>query len=258
MSDENRNRTPWWPAFFDETYANFGLVDPDAERARRTVDFLFDVLGLQAGMRLFDQCCGIGRLSVPLAERGVQVIGVEQAAEYVERARARAGDLPAEFHCADAYAFVAPEPCDAAINWFTSVGYLEDDAANARMFERAFASLKPGGRYAVDYQNIPRVLREFHERFYQGPGDEDPDGVIVVQESTPDFRRGMIEGAWTFIHPDGRRERRRLSTRMYMPHEIVGMLERCGFERIELYGSVDGEPFGMKTSRCITVARKPG
>jgi SAM-dependent methyltransferase len=258
MNDENHSPTPWWPAFFDETYASFGLVDRDPERARRTVDFLFDVLQLQPGMRLFDQCCGIGRLSVPLAERGIHVVGVDQAAAYVERARADTRGLPAEFHCADAHAFVAPEPCDAAINWFTSVGYVEDDEANARIFERAHASLKPGGRYAVDYQNVPRVLREFRERFFQGPGPDDPEGVIVVEESAADFARGMIDSVWTFIHPDGRRDRRRVSTRLYMPHEIAGLLRRCGFERIELYGSVEGEPFGLNTARCITVARRPG
>jgi hypothetical protein len=66
----------------------------------------------------------------------------------------------------------------------------------------------------------------------------------------------MIDSVWTFIHPDGRREQRRLSTRMYLPHEIIGLLKGCGFDHVALYGSVEGEPFGLDAPRCITVARK--
>ena len=43
---------------------------------------------------------------------------------------------------------------------------------------------------------------------------------------------------------------------MYMPHEIVGLLRQCGFDALELFGSSEGEPFGLDTARCIVVARK--
>ncbi|MHC4219492.1 MAG: class I SAM-dependent methyltransferase, partial [Planctomycetota bacterium] len=140
MTDDSPQLTAWWNTFFDHTYAEFGLAAPDPEKIGRTVDFLFEVLGLREGMHLFDQCCGIGRLSVPLARRGIHVIGVDITAGYVDRARAEARELPAEFHCADAFEFVTDRHCDAAVNWFTSFGYSESDQVNARMFERAFAS----------------------------------------------------------------------------------------------------------------------
>ena len=44
---------------------------------------------------------------------------------------------------------------------------------------------------------------------------------------------------------------------MYLPHEIVGLLRRCGFGDVELLGSIEGEAFGLDTPRCIAVARKP-
>ena len=250
---------PWWHTFFDEAYADFGLADLDDEKREELVSFLLEKLHLSGGDRLFDQCCGVGRLSLPIAERGIRVIGVDRVAGYVDRARRKAGrgGLPAEFHCADAFDFTTDEPCDAAVNWFTSFGYDEDDAVNRRMFERAFESLRPGGRLALDYLSIPRVCAAFRSRFFHLADHEDPDGLIVLEEPTPDFRRGMIDSAWTFVHADGRRVRREVSTRMYMPHEIVGMLRGCGFADLELYGSVQGEPFDLKSLRCIAVARRP-
>jgi SAM-dependent methyltransferase len=243
MSDETNSGAPWWHGFFDETYAEFGLTDADPEIIARTVEFLRRVLHLHEGMHVFDQCCGVGRLSVPLARGGMRVTGVDQTAGYIEQARrdARAQDLPAEFHCADAFEFVTEQPCDAAINWFTSFGYDECDEVNARMLRCAFDSVRPGGRIVVDYLNLPKVFRRFQSRSWHGDDPASTEKVIVAERPVPDFVRGMIDSVWTFIHPDGRREQRDISIRMYLPHEIVGLLRRCGFDDVEL----------------IAVARKP-
>ena len=96
MSDEPTGHEPWWHTFFDQTYAGIGLTDTDPERTAKTaktVDFLLDVLKLDEGMCVFDQCCGTGRLSLLIAGRGVHVVGVEQAAAYVEQARREERDL---------------------------------------------------------------------------------------------------------------------------------------------------------------------
>ncbi|MHC4080893.1 MAG: class I SAM-dependent methyltransferase [Planctomycetota bacterium] len=259
MSNDKDSEKPWWHAFFDWTYAEFGLTDPDPEHIATTVEFLHRVLELSEGLCVFDQCCGVGRLSLPLARRGVRVIGVDQTAAYIEQARQEARDegLPAEFHCGDAFEFVTERPCDTAVNWFTSFGYHERDEVNARMLRCAYDSLRPGGRFVVDYLNLPRVFRRFQHRSWHGADPASTDKVIVAEEPVPDFARGMIDSVWTFIYPDGSREQRRISIRMYLPHEIVGLLKRCGFDAVELFGSIEGEPFGLDTARCIAVARKP-
>jgi SAM-dependent methyltransferase len=52
-----------------------------------------DLLDLDRGDRLLDLGCGTGQLSRRLVDRGVTVVGVDSAAEMVERARARHGDV---------------------------------------------------------------------------------------------------------------------------------------------------------------------
>jgi len=112
MTNDTDTPSPWWHRFFDLTYAEIGLTESDPERVARTVEFLHRVLELGEGMSLFDQCCGVGRLGLPLARRGVRVIGVDQTADYIEQAdrSARDENLPAEFHCADAFEFVTGHP----------------------------------------------------------------------------------------------------------------------------------------------------
>jgi SAM-dependent methyltransferase len=249
---------PWWASFFDDLYARVGLTGGDPALIEQIVEFLIGALELEPGMTVLDQCCGIGRLSLPLAQRGMRVIGVDQSAEYVDRAthKAASGGLTCEFHCADAMEFVSPRPCDAAFNWFTSFGYLEDDEINLRMLQRAFESLAPGGRFVIDLINAAAVLADFRSMMVY-PAQDRAGGIVVLTDNRADLPRGMVESAWTFIEPDGRRQTRRVSTRLMMPHELGRLLRRCGFVDIRMAGWIDGSPLSLNSRRCIALARKP-
>lgn len=253
-------RAPWWHEFFDDAYAAYGLVAGDPAEDAQRVEFLVRTLQLKSGDRVFDQCCGIGRLSLPLAEKGIHVVGVDRVASYVDAARREAARRQlenCEFHCADATEHVAPQPCDASINWFTSFGYQEDDDQTERMFKCAYDSLKPGGRAIFEYQNVARIMGDFQHAIVTRPETRGLEGVIIVQENTPDFMRGMMKGVWSVIYPDGRRTQRQIETRLFMPHEIVRLLRSCGFSDFELLGWRDGSAFSRSSPRLIVVCRRP-
>jgi SAM-dependent methyltransferase len=189
----------------------------------------------------------------------VNILGVDLTDSYIRTARRRAEQerLPCEFHIGDAFEFIAPRACDAAINWFTSFSYSQDDQANLRQLKNIFASLKPGGRFLLDFMNIPGVMANFRQAVIDRPKCPELVGVVVLHENSADFLAGMMESDWTFIYPDGRRVGHHISTRMYMPHEIARMLRACGFNDIQLFGSAEGEPLDRTSKRCIAFARKP-
>jgi 2-polyprenyl-3-methyl-5-hydroxy-6-metoxy-1,4-benzoquinol methylase len=249
----------WWEHFFDDDYAHYGLASSTPEQIERIVNFIVNALALKPGQTVFDQCCGIGRLSMPLAQRGMCVVGVDQRESYIHRAiqQSKAATLACEFHVGDACEFTTSQPCDAAFNWFTSFGYSDDDQHSTQMLRRAFESLKPGGAFLLDYINVPRVLGEFRPWFIDRPTTPGLEGLIVLHESKPDFITGMLESDWTFLYPDGRRVVKRVATKMYMPHDLVRMLQHCGFCECKLFGSTDGEPFERTSRRCIACAIKP-
>ena len=95
--------TKWWPELYDDLLAEVLLENTDD--VADTVRFLVEHLHLTPGARVFDQCSGTGRLSIPLAQWGAEVIGVEQAERYVAIARDRARDLPARFEVGDAFEY---------------------------------------------------------------------------------------------------------------------------------------------------------
>ena len=251
--------TDWWSSLYDDLLVDLLLArDEDDEEVRATIDFLTSKLRLQSGSRVLDQCCGIGSLSLPLARAGVVVLGVDQAARYVERAarEAKERQLPAAFVAADAFTFVAPTPVDAAFNWWTSFGYTPDDERNASMLRRAFESLAPGGRFALDYLNVPGILRGF-QRHVVTRKQTARGEVVLWRDSTIDLASGSMKKRWTYFVPGAERVEHESTVKLYLPDAIARMLERVGFVDVELFGDVRGGALGLDSPRCIALARRP-
>jgi hypothetical protein len=81
--------------------------------------------------------------------------------------------------------------------------------------------------------------------------------VVVLRESTVDFAAGALRQRWTFFLPGGRRQERHSTVRIYMPHELAGLLASAGFRDPEFFGGVRGEPLTLDSPRCIVIARRP-
>lgn len=251
--------TPWWETFYSNHYAE-AMFQLDRDYLNAACDFILDKLQLQSGQTVLDQCCGIGNISLLLGQRGISVTGIEQSLSYVRQAqeRARLGDLDqCQFIAADAFSYVSPTPLDAAFNWHTSFGYTADDRQNRRMLEMAFASLKPGGYFLLDYLNLPYVFKHFRATMITYHQTQEGD-VEVIRESSPDLVSGMLNQLWTFVYSNAeRRLVQQTGTRMYLPYQLGELLKQSGFELIDYFGSLTGDPLSIDTSRCICLARRP-
>ncbi len=60
----------WWQSFYEDTPFELYLARTDAAELEETIAFLRDKLKLVAGATIFDQCCGLGGMSIPLAKLG--------------------------------------------------------------------------------------------------------------------------------------------------------------------------------------------
>ena len=117
------------------------------------VAFLVDALGIEPGMRVLDVGCGPGRHAHALAERGMEVVGIDISRRFVDLATA-ADVRGATFVRADARALaydasfdVAISLCQGAFGLTGGPGApLDGDGAVLAGMARA---LRPGGRLAV-------------------------------------------------------------------------------------------------------------
>lgn len=261
MGQELRDDQPWWDDFYDDMYADMVLVG-DPEQTREVIDALLTLLGLgPSPMRIFDQCCGVGRWGLELAMRGHEVVGVDIIGHYIERANKTASSLHiadrCSFFAADARQYLAPAPgFDLAINWYTSFGYSPKDEDNLAMLVRAYESLRPGGIFAMECGNMARILSTFQPTMsyrHQGPQGQ----ILVVRESSLELEDGMLSQRWTFVLPTGELIERPSSIKMYLPHQLRALVQAAGFSQIKCYGDLQGQPLNAQSPRCIITAIKP-
>ncbi|MBU0553740.1 methyltransferase domain-containing protein [Myxococcota bacterium] len=240
----------WWRSLYDEHLADLLLSRKDEVEA--TTRFLITTLGLRPGDRLFDQCCGNGRLARPLAAQGFELVGVDLIEGYVEAARRAAPT--ALFFADDAFTFMPPGRFDGAFNWWTSFGYAPEAAQNQEMLARAFEALKPGKRFALDFFNLPGLLRGFQPQMV----NESPDGrTLLIRHSRLDLAGGRLLKRWRYVLPDGARVEHESAVQLYMPHDLAAMCRAVGFVDVALYGDLDGGALTLDSPRCLVVARRP-
>lgn len=247
----------WWKDFHLPEMGDV-LLQRSEDQLSQTLDFLKGELALRPGNHIFDQCCGIGSLSLPLAQEGLRVTGCDLFEPYIARAKRDAADLPSgstEFYCADAFEYTPKRSCEAAFNWYSSFGYAANDAVNQQMLDRAFESLKPGGKFALDVPSVPYLLRNFNPVMVQ-QGVSQGRSVRIQRTSEIEFSSGLLKQKWLWeIEGEGRVERRS-AMKIYMPNRITELLANSGFKRIRLFGDTGGGEYQMESPRLLVVAEK--
>jgi len=267
---------PWWQSFYDDTPFEIYMARTDHNELAQSLAFLRGQLHIQPGAVIFDQCCGLGGMSIPLAEQGFRMIGADLCHKYIVMARAAANasveagtldkSVTTDFFVGDAFEYVPATTCDAAFNWYTSFGYAREDEQNVLMIENAFRAVKSGGYYALDFLNMPMILGAFKEEMTTVLHSETGDIIQtrrckLINEPGEDgsATRLMMSQHWTWTMPDGKVIVQDSTLRAYMPEDLVRLFQEVGFVDITLFGSCEngGQPRTDKSGRCIVVGRKP-
>ncbi|WP_227132844.1 SAM-dependent methyltransferase [Halorubellus salinus] len=241
----------FWEAFRDAMFP-----DETFERAGEELDSVLALPGVDvdAGDAVLDLPCGPGRHSVALADRGFDVTGVDATVAYLDEARTRASDAGVadrtSFVDADMREFRRDGTFDLALNLFTSFGYFDDRADDERVAGNLHDSLAPGGTLVMDLASKETLARDFRARTW----DEFEDGY-VLEERTVTADWSWMENTWRLV-VDGDVREFDVSHRLYSAYELTSLLERVGFEQVDAYGTLDGDPYDEDAERLLVVAQR--
>lgn len=244
----------WFESFHDHLYADTVLSQRSPEKVHEQNHLIASLLQLKPASRVFDQCSGIGIMGNALAEIGHEVIGIDLVPSYVERANQAA--RTAQFICADAFTFCRPAYFDGAFNWWTSIGYAEADADNYQMIERAFESLKPGGRYLIETMNPPGVITQFKGEFIQHFPSVAGE-ITLLRQSTADLTRSRLKVDWSYTQNEMRLAKHHSSVRMFYPHELESAFKHAGFQNVEILGPNGQSLEPLDDLRYMVLGEKP-
>jgi SAM-dependent methyltransferase len=213
-------------------------------------ELTWQLLEMRPDMRVLDLACGHGDLANRLAARGCQVTGLDSSAVFLDRARtdAAAAGVDVEYVAGDMRRLPWSARFDRVINWSTAFGYF-DDTTNRTVLQGIVDALRPGGRLAMDLDNLTTFLAAFSPSRIVAARD---DGDMLVDRYHLDALTGRCEAERTIIR-DGRTRRTRFVKRLFGFPELRDWLLTAGFVGVNGYGE-DGRPLTTDHKRMIVVA----
>jgi ubiquinone/menaquinone biosynthesis C-methylase UbiE len=242
--------TETWDEFFSDFYLRAYADEERQDEAQALA--AARLAAAPEGGDLLDVPCGFGRHVVPLARAGYRAVGVDRSESLLAEARRRAeGERWPKLVRADYRELpFADRSFDAAINLFTSLGYLGDEQ-DTQVLSEIGRVLRPGARLVIETMHRDLLVREFREQDWRLLGQ----GRLLLEQRTFDAGSGVAQTTQTLIESTGERDSRSFSVRVYTATELLAMLRRAGFEEARCLGDLDGAPFATDT-RLVIVARR--
>lgn len=229
---------------YDEAVAD--MFAPDV--LTPTVDLLAD---LAREGRALEFAIGTGRVAIPLAERGVDVTGIELSQPMVDRVHAKRPDLPVAI--GDMATTVVPGEFSLVYLVFNTIGNLRTQAEQVACFRNAARHLGPGGRFVIEVE-VPS-LRRLPPGQAGVPFDisdshlgVDTYDVVTQQAISHHFTR----------QPEGTYRRGTHNFRYVWPSELDLMARLAGMELEGRYAGWSREPFTADSESHVSVWRRHG
>ncbi len=204
---------------------------------KAVVDFYWQLLNREnlQPRTAVDLACGTGSVSVLLAQKGLQVVGVDMSSEMLCMAVQKAAELDNKplFVCQKLQQLHLLRGVDLAVCALDSLDYITDPADCQEAIRRVYKSLNPGGCFIFDV-NTPEKLRAMDGQVFL---DEDDD-VYCVWRGEFDENTNICTYWMDLFQRQGSAWQRSYEAHKeyaYTRDQLVGYLKNAGFTGIEVF-----------------------
>ena len=203
-----------------------------------TVDFYWQILNREGltPRTAIDLACGTGSVAILLAQKGLQVTGVDLSEDMLCAACQKTQDMenPPLFVCQPLQRLYLPRGVDLAVCALDSMDYITDPADCQEAIRRIYRALNPGGCFIFDV-NTPEKLRAMDGQVFL---DEDAD-VYCVWRGEFDKGTNICTYGMDLFQRQGSVWKRSFEEHReyaYSAEQLTGYLRQAGFTHIEVYG----------------------
>jgi SAM-dependent methyltransferase len=226
--------------------------DPSAETFRPAaiepvVDFLVALVGDGAAVELG---IGTGRIALPLAQRGVEVHGIDLSSAMVARLRAKPGGDDIAVAIGDFATARADGAFSLAYLVFNTINNLTSQGAQVACFANAAAHLEPGGHFVIEV-GVPQLQRlppgETVRAFTLTPTHLGFDEFDVANQGLISHHYELVDGVW---------QAHSVPFRYVWPSELDLMARLAGMTLVERWGGWRREPFTSDSTSHVSVWRR--
>ncbi|MFM1655297.1 class I SAM-dependent methyltransferase [Brevibacillus sp. B_LB10_24] len=220
----------------------------------------------QAGGEVLELACGTGRVTIPLAQAGVKVTGLDLSEEMLARAKQKAEQMSVagriDFMQGDMRQFKLDRQFPLIIIPFRSFLHLLHIQEQMKALGCIRRHLQPGGKFIMNVF-VPRIsdlYEESEKMSLRGMFPLESGEQIAMWDFTRyDHFQQLSEVTRTYerINQDGQVVEKlvsRFTLRYIFPAELHHLLRLNGFKVVQRYGSFDQAPFDRGSTELIIVA----
>lgn len=243
-----------------EIYGDARHYDLQTREITEDLPFYLRLAGIHGGP-ILELACGTGRVGIPLAQAGYEVVGLDTSLPMLRHARRKAVESGVSIGLirADCRRFAFRRLFRLIIFPFNAIAHLHERSDLEACFGCVRDHLAAGGRFVVVHfnPNLHYLVRDPLEHF---PVDEydDPDGkgrVVITETSTYDRALQVNRIVWHYQiggEPDARTAC--LNMRILFPQELDALLWYNGFDIERKYGDCALAPFEASSPSQVVVA----
>jgi SAM-dependent methyltransferase len=214
----------------------------------------------QYGDPILELACGTGRVSIPLAQEGFHVVGIDSSPPMLEEARYKAAqaNVAIDLHEADIRDF----DLDQQFSFIFLPNNTLCHLLTLNDFELCMACVKkhlsPTGKFIVEVfvPDLHLLLQDPNERavFSKYPHPDGKGQVTVTITSVYDSATQIKYNKTFHKMPDQKEEiEGTLTMRMYFPQELDALFKYNGFTILHKYGDHNLTPFNTTSSMQLFV-----
>ena len=245
---------------FDPIYAERPDVDFYVEFAR------------SAGGKVLELGCGTGRILIPAAAAGCEIVGLDISEYMLAKCREKLRKQPEEVQervrliQGNMTSFDLEEVFRLITVPFRPFQHLMSVDQQLACLRCAYRHLAAGGKFILDLfqTDVRRTYDPAYMEEKEGfPEVELPDGRKYRQTNRtvafhPADQYNDVEIIHYVTYPEGRTERlvQAFPFRYFFRYEVEHLLARCGFTVAELFGNCDKSPLADVSPEMIFVAEK--
>ena len=237
-------------ADYDAQYA--ALYEPEVKYLKR--------LALQQNGPILDVGCGTGIVTIPLAETGLETVGVDLTRAMLKRAREKAkGKANLSFYLTNALNFELDTRFSLATMTGNAFQEFKSEDEILSLLKNIHRHLSAGGFFIFDTRLPEGYDLSLDAGFQPGQPYTAPSGEEVRyfdKQIHYDLKTGLLSFEMKRQYADGT-ERRSSNTIKFTPFEtLLNLIRESGFEVVNTYKNWELEPFKVGGANGVLEVKK--
>jgi SAM-dependent methyltransferase len=225
----------------------------------------------ETGGPALDMGCGTGRLSFPIAESGIEVVGLDISQKILEVFRRKLSDVPlfvrnrVHLVCGDMRRFALRRDFSCAVCSSNTMLLLGSEGAMAESFACVAKHLRREGVLLLDVASLDEEMiaalgcdyGEVPDIALNGPGGARLQRTHRAKRLSSPEGAGKLSVTYRYFGGAGSRYGERSEElALVRPHRVLALIESSGFRVQQTFGWYDRRPYIESERKLLVIAKK--